>query len=114
MNGKRKLCDIWNPNSNSHTLVFLTFLFGVLGGCIGVLVDLDHLLYWAGFKGMGLVGRPLHVAMAIATGLFCLYCSTRLARLANKLVLKWIGIILLITIILVGLEILWAMFMWNV
>jgi hypothetical protein len=83
--------DIWNKDTNSHYVVFLALCFGFCGGVSGVLVDLDHLLYFAGWKPIPyewMAGRPLHITMAILAGCLALYSIARLTRLGSKLVLK--------------------------
>lgn len=72
-NELRNHCQIWK----------YALWFGVCGGISGFLLDIDHFLYPA-FQGWGLVGRPLHVPMAIFAGLFAIYCCACIRRLAGK------------------------------
>jgi hypothetical protein len=83
--------DIWNKDTNNHYTVFCALYFGFLGGCVNVLVDIDHLLYFAGWENIPyeiLAGRPLHITMVVLAGCLFLYSIARLSRLGSKLVLK--------------------------
>lgn len=51
--------------------------FGLLGGLVGVLVDLDH---WFNTQGIGLAdpGRPLHIPMGVVAFGVLIYCVVRM------------------------------------
>lgn len=61
--------------------------FGFLGGCIGVLVDLDH-IPWAINPQIWTTGRIWHPALFVVAGVVALGCGAYLAGLYIKLVLR--------------------------
>ena len=62
-----------------------TLLIGILGGIVGVSVDIpDHLPILWGREG----SRAFHTPILIVAGAVGLYCIARLGRLLTQLVLK--------------------------
>jgi hypothetical protein len=116
MQNKRKLQqnDMGLRLFNNYKKQWLALGLGFWGGFAGILVDIDHWFNTTGFKGWGMDGRPLHVPLAILACCVGVYSYSRLRRLAFRVVLKWVLIVLAIVVVLAGIEILWIRFMWNV
>jgi len=112
--GNKKDHDMGLRLFRNHPMLRLTLALGFWGGFAGVLVDLDHWFNTTGFKGWGLKGRPLHLPLAILAGCVGIYSIARLGRWSVVVVLIKALIFLLIIAVLIGLELLWAMYMWNV
>jgi len=54
-----------------------TFLVGILGGVLGVLVDIDHVPALFG----GQASKALHTPLLVGAGIIAFYCFARLRRL---------------------------------
>jgi len=72
------------------SLLWASLWFGLLGGSIGVLLDLDHILAYYGFRYQEgiFAGRPLHIPLAVIAGGLCVYSIARLRRRISRLVLE--------------------------
>jgi hypothetical protein len=114
MISKEKQHDMGIRHSHHHSLLFYALWFGLISGISGVVIDADHWLNLTAFRGWGLDGRPLHVPVVIIACCLGLYSYTRIRGCATRMVLKWAAIMLAIIAVLIGVEILWANFMWNV
>ena len=112
VNGIRRIL-----NYKSRVIFNSPLWVGVCGGFVGVLIDLDHpISYWL----TGKVQRWFHIPFAIISGVVLCIAGACIGRQVLKLVLKnkkWvkytklIGIILLVVIALLGLEVVWILYM---
>jgi len=96
---------------HNHKKLWAALALGFWGGTSAVLVDIDHWFNLTSFKGWGMAGRPLHVPLAIIACCLGICSYSCLRGLSAKMVLKRALIFLAIVAVLVGLEILWAMYM---
>jgi len=76
---------MWASFVEGHSVLFVTLVVGVLCGCVGVLIDLDHVIaFYLGSTH----GRMFHKPLLVGGCLILCGCIAYIGRLYIELVLK--------------------------